>query len=96
MSHLRKYALVIGLTFALAFAAQYLASVGNVFATDWSTIQLCINSGIAAVFAWFVAYAGSLKTELQEMKLEHEAFRRAWLRDVPTAPPPSDPPADGK
>jgi len=91
--NLKKYALVVGITFALAFAAQYLASVGNVFATDWSTIQLCINSGIAAVFAWFVAYAGSLKNELQEMRVEYEAFRRAWLLD---APAPSEPPTDGQ
>lgn len=79
MSNLKKYALTVALTFSLAFVVQYLASVSNVFAADWSTLQLCVNAGIAAVFAWFVAYAQTIQRELAAVKLQNEALTAAVL-----------------
>jgi hypothetical protein len=74
---IKKYAVIIALTFAVAFCTQYLASVNNIFAADWSTIQLCISSGIVAVFGWFVAYAASLKKELESIKATNAALVKA-------------------
>jgi hypothetical protein len=78
---LKKYAVVVGLTFGVAFCTQYLASVNNLFAADWSTIQLCISSGIVAVFGWFVAYASSLKKQIEENKEEIGALVDALKDD---------------
>jgi uncharacterized membrane protein len=65
---MKKYIVIVVLVFGLAFAAQMMTSVKDVFNADWSTWSMCINAGIFAVLAWFITYATDLKKELSELR----------------------------
>jgi hypothetical protein len=58
-----------------------LASVKDVFATDWSTWSMCINAGIFAVIAWFIAYATDLKKEITELRNEQSTLIKHMAKD---------------
>jgi hypothetical protein len=78
---MKRYAVIVALVFGLAFAAQFLAAGANVFAMDWSMWQLCINAGIVAVVAWFVAYATDLKKEIVQLRAEQTTLIKHMADD---------------
>lgn len=70
----QKYAVIVGLTFGIAFCTTYLASAADLAAVDWSVIQRCLAAGLAAVFAWFISYGTALKKELENVKATNAAL----------------------
>jgi hypothetical protein len=76
---MKKYLIIVGLTFGIAFAATYVASGNQMAFTDWSIIQRCIAAGITAVMAWFITYATSLKAALEDVKDENQRIKEAIL-----------------
>ena len=53
---LKESALVLGAVFIVAAGSQFALNVTNIFETPLATWQLCVNAGVIAVVAYFVAY----------------------------------------
>ncbi len=46
----------VAIVFVAACATQFLANVTDVFATDWATWKIVLNSGVVAVVAYVLAW----------------------------------------
>jgi predicted Na+-dependent transporter len=54
--NIKQFILVLVVVFVSAAGTQFLANAVDVFASDWSTWAIILNSGIVAVVTYVVAY----------------------------------------